>query len=336
MERSFASMAASTFLRYDMNVLGAGHFHPSTVIDNAFLESLDIGTNDEWIMERVGIQTRRTVLPLDYIRKTRNADPRAAREAAQYTAVDLGEKAAQMAIQKAGIDPKEITLCIASTSVPQMCIPAHACLIAARLQLSVPAFDLNSACTSFLAQLHFLSDHKREGVILLVQSETYTMSTHYQDRQTAVLWGDGATAFLLATDRAGKAKILETTFASHPIDADKVVIPYAGHFSQDGPRVQRFAITQTEATFRALKMKQSSPTFIGHQANLRMLETATKRMNIGEDKHLFNVDRYGNCGAAGAPSVLSEKWDSFSAGDIVAIVTVGSGLSWGGAVIQFL
>jgi len=331
MEPSFASMAANAYPRRSMYILGAGHFHPETEIDNKFLESLDIGTTDEWVIERVGIAARRTVLPLDYIRTTRNSNPRAAQEASQYSVTDLGERAARMAMQRADVPPNDITLCVAAASVPQICIPAHACSIAAKLGIQAPAFDLNSACSSFLAQLHFLKN--TPGLILLIQSETYTMAANYNDRQTAVLWGDGAAAVVLSK-QSGKAKILETTFGSNPMNFDKVVIPYAGHFFQDGNKVQRFAITQTETTFKSLKTEK--PHFIGHQANLRMLETATQRIGIAPDKHHFNVHRHGNCGAAGAPSVLSEKWDSFHSGDQVAIVTVGSGLSWGGTVIEFL
>lgn len=312
-----------------MYILGAGHYHPENVISNAFLESLDIGTNREWIMERVGIGERRTVLPLEYIRETRNRDPRAAREAAKYTAAELGEKAARMAMERAGVQPNEIGLVIASASLPERCIPAHACLIAARLGIEAPAFDLNAACSSFLAQLHFV----REETVLLVQTETYTMATDYSDRTTAVLWGDGASAQVLA--KRGKLRIVETLFGSRPSEAERVRIPYGGFFTQDGNRVQRFAIMQTEATFNALRKKGASPRFIGHQANLRMLESSTKRLGISEDRHHFNVDRFGNCGAVGAPSVLSERWEQFCPGDSLTMVTVGAGLSWGGAVLNY-
>jgi 3-oxoacyl-[acyl-carrier-protein] synthase-3 len=317
-----------------MYILGVGHFHPETVLDNFFLESLDIGTTNEWILDRVGIATRRTVLPLDYIRSTRNKDPRAAKESAKYTAAQLGVRAAQMAIERAGIKPDDIALCVAAASVPEMCIPAHACLIANGLGIEAPAFDLNAACSSLMAQIHFLKNVDVSGPILLVQTETYTMATDYNDRQTAVLWGDGAAAMILSKE--GKARIVETTFGSNPSEADKVFIPYAAHFSQQGNRVQRFAILQTEATFNALKKKSDSPIFVGHQANLSMLNTASKRMKIEDHKHYYNVDRYGNCGAAGAPSVLSERWDFFRSGEQLVIVTVGSGLSWGGTVVEFI
>src|SRR5262249_58732808 len=129
---------------------GLGDFHPENEITNAFLEELDIGTTDEWILERVGIRSRRTVLPLDYIRQTRNRDLRAAREAEQYSGAQLAARAAEMAIERAGIDRSEIGMVIGGTSMPDHVTPAEGCNVARELGLEVPALDAHSACTSFL------------------------------------------------------------------------------------------------------------------------------------------------------------------------------------------
>ncbi len=324
-----------------LSILGVGQAHPQTIIDNAFLESLDIGTSDEWIMERVGIKTRHSVLPLDYIRQTRNSDPRAAYEVAQTTASNLGAQAAGMALSKAGIQASDIGLLIAGISVPQMQIPAHACLIAAQLGIRVPAFDLNSACSTSAAQLHFLNgmDPKQlPDYILVVQAETYTMTLDFNDRNSSVLFGDGAAAFVLSAKHPGKAQIIASSFDSDPMNFDKVVIPAHGHFSQQGSAVQRFAITQTVSTYEKLIAQCQIPTvsyFIGHQANLRMLESSCERIHIASENHLYNVNKYGNCGGCGGPTVLAEHWDNFKNQDYVALVTVGSGLSWGGVILRF-
>jgi len=324
-----------------LDILGVGQAHPTTVIDNAFLESLDIGTTNEWIMERVGIATRRSVLPLEYIKQTRNKDTRAAAEAAHTTLTDLGTEAAKEAIQRAGIKCSDIRMVIAGVSVPQMFIPAHACLIAAQLELCVPSFDLNSACSTFAAQLHFLNcmdPNKMPEYILLVQSETYTMSLNYNDRNSAVLFGDGASAQIISTRHQGKAQIIASLFESDPMGWDKVSIKSFNHFVQNGSAVQRFAIMETVGTFDNLEKAanlQEKPYFIGHQANLRMLETSCARIGIPPEKHYFNINKYGNCGAAGASSVLADNWDKFKPSDVLAIATVGAGLSWGGAVLKF-
>ncbi len=109
---------------------GLGHFHPENVIDNALLEGLDIGTNQEWILERVGIRERRTVLPLDYLLRTRNADVRAGQEAALYTNAETGRRAALHALERAGLQPKDIGMVVAGGCVPEMAIPAEAARIA--------------------------------------------------------------------------------------------------------------------------------------------------------------------------------------------------------------
>ena len=140
-----------------------GHFHSEVEITNLFLEELDIGTNQEWIHERVGIETRRTVMPLDYIRDTRNADPSMALEAALYSHADTGKRAAEMALARAGIDKDQIGLVIAGSSRPEMSSPADACAIADALELEVPSFDINSACTSMWAALYMLSMMREEA-----------------------------------------------------------------------------------------------------------------------------------------------------------------------------
>jgi 3-oxoacyl-[acyl-carrier-protein] synthase-3 len=325
-----------------MYILGTGHFHPETIIDNLFLESLDIATSHEWIFERVGIRERRTVLPLDYISTTHNQDIVQSRKAATYSASELGQKAASMALERAGITSKEVGLIIAGSCLPEMSIPAQACLIGAKLGIEAPAYDLNAACSSFMAQVDHLCSMQLDRLpnyILIVIPETITLATNYKDRTTAVLWGDGAAAALLSPRIKGRAQIVASTFGSRPAEYDKVSIPYGGYFTQQGAIVQKFAITQTETTIKKLLSEANIPPektfFIGHQANLLMLQNCSKRIGITPEKHLFNVDRFGNQGAAGAPAVLSQSWDQFKSGDILAMAAVGSGLSWGGILVKF-
>lgn len=121
---------------------GLGHAHPANEITNRFLEDLDIGTNDAWILERVGIRSRRSVLPLEYIRATRNADPAAAMEAADMTNAQLAVRAAEMAIARAGIARADIGMLIAGSSASGTHSPADACNVACALELEVPSFDI--------------------------------------------------------------------------------------------------------------------------------------------------------------------------------------------------
>jgi 3-oxoacyl-[acyl-carrier-protein] synthase-3 len=169
---------------------GLGHFHPETEITNRFLGELEIGTDEDWILERVGIRSRRTVLPLDYIRETLNRDPRGALEAAQYTSAELGRRAAELAIARAGIGRDDVGLVVAGGSVPDTCSPAEACNVARSLGIERPALDVSSACTSFLAQIQVLSWMRPEALpdfVLLVVAEAGTKGVDYADRSAAVL-----------------------------------------------------------------------------------------------------------------------------------------------------
>ncbi len=316
-----------------------GHFHPENVIDNAFLEELDIGTSDEWILERVGIRTRRTVLPLDYIRETRNVDPRAASQAALHDNADTGRRAAEHALARAGLRASDIGMVIAGGCCPDMAIPADACRIAAALGIEAPALDVNSACSSFGAQLHLLASMQRlPPYVLVVNPENTTRVVDYSDRSNAVLWGDATSAAIVSTEVPARVRIVETMLGSSPAGAHLVTIPRHGHFAQDGSVVQRFAIKTTLACANALlpaareraRSVGGAVRFVGHQANALVLEAVTRRAEIAPDAHFSNVADFGNTGAAGAPSVLSQHWDELADGDAVVVVVVGSGLTWAG------
>ena len=318
----------------DLYIHGLGHFHPDTVIDNAFLEELDIGTSDTWILERVGIRTRRSVLPLDYIRSTRNSDPRAAGEASLYNNAECGARAARVALDRAGIAADRVGMVISGGCSPQYSIPAEACMIANELGITAPCFDIGSACSSFAAQLHFLRQMRPEGLpeyALVVNVENTTRTVDYNDRNTAVLWGDGSAAAVVSPRNPGPIGVHHTLLHSDPSGWDKVCIPSGGHFRQNGPAVQNFAIRKTGECIKELRpgFSRDDFWFVGHQANLLMLQSVASRGGILDERHLHNVEDFGNCGAAGAPTVLSQNWDRLSSGDEVALAVVGSGLTWG-------
>ncbi|HWV38079.1 MAG TPA: 3-oxoacyl-[acyl-carrier-protein] synthase III C-terminal domain-containing protein [Vulgatibacter sp.] len=318
-------------------VHGMGHFHPPTVIDNAFLEALDIGTSDEWILERVGIRERRTVLPLDYLRLTRNADPRAAIEAAEWSNAETGRLASLLALERAGIEPRDVGMVIAGGCSPEMSIPAEASRIAAALGIDAPAFDVSSACSSFGVQLHLLNGNDAlPGFVLVVNPENNTRVVDYRDRSSAVLWGDGTSAAIVSTRIPSRLRVSATTVGSAPSGWAEVVIPRHGHFAQRGPAVQRFAIRTTLACLEELlPVARASAVraggrlrFIGHQANRLMLDNVVARAGIAPAEHWHHVERLGNTGAAGAPGVLSERWGELEDGDSIVVVVVGSGLTW--------
>jgi 3-oxoacyl-[acyl-carrier-protein] synthase-3 len=321
---------------------GLGHFHPDNEISNRFLEDLDIGTNEQWILERVGIRSRRTTLPLDYIRTTRNRDPRAAAEATLYTHAETGRCAAEMAIASAGIAKSDIGMLLAGSSVMDTATPAEACNIAQALGLEVPAFDINSACTSFFANLYVLSlmqPEKLPPYVLIVVPEAVTRSVDYSDRASAVLWGDATVAAVVSTQVPARARIVGNTLTSSPAGNDKVVVPRLGHFRQDGRSVQMFAIKKTSLLLKQLQEEYRDNSrrlhFIGHQANLRMLEAVCRQCDIPEQRHHSNVEWYGNTAGAAAPSVISMRWSRWTEHDDLAVVGVGGGLTWSSYLLRF-
>lgn len=319
-----------------------GHFHPSTIIDNAFLASLDIGIDVQWILDRVGIEQRRTTLPLDYLRQTRNRDPRAAAEAALITPAEMSRAATQMALERAALAPSALGMVVAGGCSPEMQIPAEASRVANALGLRVPCFDLQSACSSFATQIHFLDGMRPEALpdfVLVINCETFTRTIDYADRRVAVLFGDAATAAIVSARVPSRARIAATSFGSDPSGQHQITIPIGGHFAQEGRAVQTFAIKTTVQVVKHLQAAVAADDgrrqiFVGHQANLRMLESVCQRIDVAPENHLSNIAHYGNVGAAGAPSVLSEHWDELHQ-SLVHLVVVGSGLAWGGMTIGF-
>lgn len=321
-----------------------GHFHPEQLITNEFLESLGIETSDSWIVERVGIRTRHTVLPLDYIRHTKNQDPRGAIEAATLSNAQTGARAAQMALARAKLTPKDIGLVLSGGCSPDECIPSEAARVSEQLGIDAPSLDIASACSSFASQLYFLEAMRPERLpdfVLVVNPENSTRVVNYADRNSCVLWGDASNAAVLSPRVPGPWKITQTLLRGDPSGAEKVKVPRFGHFTQQGAEVQKFAIRRGSEVFEELRGryvasggKAEDLTFIGHQANLRMLEAITKRCEIPPHLHRYNVDHRGNTGAAGAPSVLSEKWEHPELTKAIALCVVGSGLTWAGALLQ--
>lgn len=315
---------------------GIGHFHPENVISNKFLEDLNIGTTVDWIMERVGIESRRTVLPLEYLAATKNADPRETDKVRLYSDAQMGGHAARRALERAGLKVEDIGMVISGSSLPQFLTPCEASTVAADLGIDVPCFDINSACGTYGVQMRYLDSVKPEKLppyILVTNIEAATTTIDYSDRRTAVLFGDCATASILSVTVPSNKIFSDCEMASKPTLWDKAVVPRWGYFSQDGNAVQGFAIRKTTDGLRNMlalipDADMSRVFFIGHQANFGVLQTAAERANIAPANHWFNVNQFGNVGCAGGPSVLSQHWDDLRSGDYVAMSLVGAGLTW--------
>lgn len=320
---------------------GIGHFHPKNIIDNQFLTDLDIGTNNDWIIERVGIHERRTVLSLDYIATTYNESSPSIGPHIQFSNAQTGALAAKKALEHAKLSTEDIGMVIAGGCLPQYSLPAEACMIAKELGITAPAFDINSACSTFAVHMNFINQMDTTSspdYILLVIPENMTRSINFKDRKVAVLFGDATSAIIVSKKHKSNVIISKVMIDSNPAACETITTPAGGHFYQEGPVVQRFAIKKMVTIIEHLR-KQSNILnnnhyFIGHQANLMMLRSICKMAEVAENYHLYNVDQFGNCGAAGAPTVLSQNWYKFIRGDKIILAVVGAGLTWGGMVIE--
>jgi 3-oxoacyl-[acyl-carrier-protein] synthase-3 len=169
--------------------------------------------------------------------------------------------------------------------------------------------------------------------------ETITCTVDYRDRSTAVLWGDAAAAAVVSASVPGRAQVLGTALGSSPAGFDKVVVPRQGFFRQEGQSVHKFAVKSMTSMLQRLQRELRAPgrefSFIGHQANFRMLERVCQSCDIPPQRHLHNIADFGNTGAAGAPSVLSMHWHAFGPGDDVAMTGVGAGLTWASCLVRF-
>lgn len=313
---------------------GIGHFHPENVITNRFMEELEIGTDEAWIMERVGIRERRTVLPLDYIRRTKNRDPRAAHEASLYSNAQTAAAAARVALKRAGVGPGDIGLVLSGCSAPAWSSPAEAATVAAELGIDAPCLDVNSACTTFGMQIDLLSRMAAENLppfVLICQPENLTRSIDFSDRSTAILLGDGSAAAVVSASVKARAAFGESSCGTNASAWTKVAIPPAGHFRQEGHAVLGYAIRRMTESVRCLKSSLAGGgrfRFIGHQLNMGALRTVCERAGIAEEEHWYNVDEFGNTGCAAAAAILSQRWEELRPGDRVAICLVGAGLTW--------
>lgn len=322
------------------HVTGWGISVPEPVLTNDDIAKM-VETTDEWIRDRTGIRERHI-----------------ARED-QFPST-LGVEAAIKALQVANIAPTEIDLIICTSSSPEYIFPATACLIQDQIGATkAGAFDIQAACTGFIFATNMAAQAIRSGSIktaLVVGTETLSRFINWKDRNTCILFGDGAGAFVLqASDIPGG--ILSAVMHSDGSGADSLSLPGGGarfpasentvhegkHFVQmDGKAVFRFATrvmghAAKEALDLAGMTTDDVQWIIPHQANFRIIETAAKYLKMPLDKFVINVDRYGNTSTASIPiaTVEAVQKGQLKSGDKVVFVGFGGGLTWGALVVEW-
>ena len=320
-------------------VAGLGHYLPEQVRTNADIEKM-VETSDQWIRERTGIIERHVASDSE-------------------TSSSLGLHAANMALEQAGIDGREIDLVIGATTTPDGLFPSVASLIQAQIGADrAGAFDVNAACVGFLSALSAATQYIATGTyrrVLVVGTEVLSRITNWSDRGTCVLFGDAAGAIVLeAAEFGGPLGLVlrsdgskkSALFADGPCGArDADGKPPAEHLcmiNMDGPAIFKFAVQAMtsavrEATVKSQLTIDDIDVLVPHQANLRIIQGTAKQLGIAPEKALITVHKYGNTSSASIPVALSEaqREGRLAEGARLAICAFGGGLVWGSMIFEW-
>ncbi|HEY3424204.1 MAG TPA: beta-ketoacyl-ACP synthase III [Negativicutes bacterium] len=323
-----------------VGILGIGCYVPEHIVTNQDLEKI-VETSDEWIVDRTGIRERRIA-------------------GAETATSDLAALAAEKALADANVTADEIELIIVATATPDMSFPSVACLVQDKIQATkAAAFDLVAGCSGFVYALVVGSQFVKAGLynkILVIGAETLSKILDWNDRNTCVLFGDGAGAAVLGQVADGYG-ILGVELGADGSGGDFLKLPAGGsrlpanvdtvndrlHFvHMNGNEVFKFAIKiMGEAAAKALHNAGLSSVdvdwLIPHQANIRIIQSAAKRLKLPMDKVVVNVDKYGNTSAASIPIALDEavRDGRVKNGDNIVLVGFGAGLTWASCVIKW-
>ena len=321
-----------------VSVIGWGTALPAARRSNADLEAT-VDTNDAWIVERTGIRERRIAAP-------------------DETASTLGTAAAADAIKRAGLSPADIDLLVVATASPDTLMPHTGAYIGDALGLRCGSFDLSAACSGFVYELVVGASLLNAGYehVLIVGSETLSRITDPEDRGTVILFGDGAAAAVLARSKeqpgllgwdlgcdGSAAALIEIPSGGGRSPASAETVAARGHYMKmQGQEVFRRAVRAiVESSTTTLEQAGVGVAdvsfFVPHQANLRIIEAAAKRLGFEPDRTVTNIEHYGNTSSASIPLALFEAVDDGRVrdGDLVLCAGVGAGLTWGSALIRW-
>jgi len=319
-----------------------GAYAPSRILSNADLEKM-VETSDEWIEKRTGIKERRIA-------------------ADDEVTSDLGVKAAEVAIARAGISKDEIDLIICATLSPDhFCMPSTACVIAGKLGINdVMAFDVSAACSGFVYLLSIAKAFIESGAkknILLIGAEKISSVVDYTDRSTCILFGDGAGAAIIGATEDKNVAILDIHASADGRYGDLLITPGCGskypcsqeildnklnYIKMQGNDVYKVAVrTLTKDVIDILENNNITATqidhFIPHQANFRIIEAVRAKLDFPIEKTVLTVAKYGNTSAASIPMAMNEAYEEgrIKKGDLMLLDTFGGGFTWASALVHF-
>ncbi|MBQ8326827.1 MAG: ketoacyl-ACP synthase III [Lachnospiraceae bacterium] len=316
-------------------IIGTGSYLPETIVTNDDLSKI-MDTSDEWISSRTGIRERHL--------------------AKEETTSSMSIEAAKRAMADAGVTPEEIDLIIVGTLTNDYMTPSCACEVQAGIGAeNAFAMDINAACTGFMAALHTAHAYITSGLAktaLVLGAETLSKIMDWNDRSTCVLFGDGAGAAVVRADEAGlmsyrqgsdgaKGMCLygQNRLNNNPLVSNPTKLEY---IHMDGQEVYKFAVSKVPACIQEV-LDEAGLTpddikyFALHQANIRILQSVSKRLKVDEDKFPISLDHCGNISAASVPILLDEmnRKGMLNRGDKIVLAGFGGGLTWAASVLTW-
>ncbi len=320
-------------------IVGTGSCLPDRVLSNHDLEEI-VETNDEWIRSRTGISTRRI--------SSRGEET-----------FRLASVAAERALEMAGIRADELDLIIVATMSSHMSMPSCACFVQKELGASRAfAYDINAACSGFLYGLDLVDKYlcaDREKKILLIGAETLSSRTNWKDRNTCILFGDGAGAVVMEYRDTSRGVVASNLFSdgnlwnllymhSAPSCNPDLTQPDnpGTHILMEGREVFKYAVKAMQSAIVELLAREkldiaSIDLMIPHQANIRILNKLVSRLGIAQEKVFINVQKYGNTSAASIPIALDEanREGRLKPDDVLLVCSFGGGFTWGATLLRW-
>lgn len=318
---------------------GTGSYLPEKILTNSRLEEM-VDTSDEWIVSRTGIKERRIAEKKD-------------------AASDLGSRAALNACRNAGISPEDIDLVIVATVTPDMIFPSTACLIQKNIGAwNAAGFDIEAACTGFIYGITIGAQFIQNGFyknVLVVGVDVLSRITDWDDRNTCVLFGDGAGAAVLTpnsepgimssflgADGNGSGHLYCPAGGSRMPASQETISNRLHYTNMEGSEVFKFAVRALPDAVKKAAQKcgmkiEDIDWLIPHQANIRIIESAAKKLGVPMERTAVTIDKYGNNSSASIPIALDEyaRSGKFKNGDNLTLVGFGGGLTWGASIIKW-
>jgi 3-oxoacyl-[acyl-carrier-protein] synthase-3 len=324
-----------------IKILGTGSYAPERILTNVDLEKL-VDTSDEWIRTRTGIEERKIA-------------------ADNESASDMAEQAAKNALDMAGITAEELDIIVVATITGDQPIPSTACILQKKIQApNAVCFDLQAACSGFIFALEVLNSMMQSNPsfkkALVVGVEKLTYLTDWEDRNTCVLFGDGAGAMVLENQEGANGVIASKIAtdgnytdilqvpaggSAKPID-EKVIEERSQYITMAGQEVFKLAVTAMVGSSKDVLAEAGIDVseirwLVPHQANLRIIKAVGKRLGLTEENVYINVNKYGNTSSASIPIAIDElvRGGKIERGEYLLLTAFGSGLTWGASLIQW-